>query len=62
MEVNIFKSDKKLYVNRRSDKIDDLLSYVGGLFSIFAVLVRFIIIRYNKLCFELELSNKLFKT
>ena len=44
------KSDQKLYVLRDFDQIDDLLSYVGGLFGIFAALLGVVLKKYNRGC------------
>jgi hypothetical protein len=47
------KSDQKIKVTRSFRKIDDLFSYIGGLFGIFASVLGLIIRHYNKCCFEL---------
>jgi hypothetical protein len=47
------KSDQKLYVSRVYRKLDDLFSYLGGLFGILASFFGFVLINYNKCCYEL---------
>lgn len=55
------KSDQKIKVSRSFRKIDDLLSYIGGLFGILAAVFGIAIKHYNKCSYELEMSNKIFK-
>lgn len=47
------KSDQKIKVTRSFRKIDDLFSYIGGLFGILAAGFGLIIMHYNKCCYEL---------
>lgn len=55
------KSDQKLKIVRSYRKLDDMFSYLGGLFGLLAVAFGFVITHYNKCCFQLEMSNKIFK-
>lgn len=49
-----------IYINRSYEKIDSILSYIGGLFgSIIAVLIIFSI--YDNYSYEISIGSLLFK-
>jgi hypothetical protein len=54
------KSNVKLQIERKFRKIDDMLSYIGGLFGIIAVAVGFIMNYYGQCSFELEMCQNIF--
>jgi len=45
------KSDQKIKVTRTFRKIDDLFSYIGGLFGILSAVFSLIVTHYNKCCY-----------
>ena len=47
------KSDQKIKITRVYRKIDDMLSYLGGLFGIVAAVFGVVISNYNKCCYAL---------
>ena len=48
-------------VTRSFRKIDDLLSYIGGLFGLITLLFGYLFRYYNQCCFEMEISDEIFK-
>lgn len=45
------KSDEKVSINRDFRKIDDLLSYLGGLFGLIITVCGLLLSHYNQCCF-----------
>ena len=60
-KVYFRKSDNKVYITRSFRKIDDMLSYIGGLFGIIAVLFGVLMTYYSQCSFELSLSENIFE-
>ena len=58
--INFQKSPDMATYTRTFQKIDDFLSYVGGLVGIIFGFI-FILNSYSELCFELSLANVLFQ-
>ena len=48
MQLKMEKSTRKFSVEREHGKIDDMLSYVGGLFGLIFYCVQFFIGSYNE--------------
>lgn len=46
--VYLRKGDNKIYINRSFRKLDDMLSYIGGLFGIIAVVVGVLLTYYSQ--------------
>lgn len=61
VQFHFRKSDQKISIKREFRKIDDLLSYIGGLFGIIAFIFGYLMTNYSQCCFELEMCNKVFK-
>ncbi len=51
MKFFLRKSPKSRLINRFYYKIDELLSYTGGLFGLIFILINFPLYYYNLLCF-----------
>lgn len=47
-------NQKKFIVKRKVGKIDELFSYIGGLFSSILLMLSFFIGNYNKFKFEIK--------
>lgn len=47
-------NQKKFVVKRKVGKIDELFSYIGGLFSSILLMLSFFISNYNKFKFEIK--------
>ena len=60
MKFYIRKSPGSNYYHRKYTKIDELLSYIGGLFGLIAMIVHIPLVYYNTCCFELSLATDLF--
>jgi len=58
--LKLEKSTKKLTVDREYGKIDDLLSYVGGLFGLLFYCIQFFLQSYNEYKYELGVGEVLF--
>lgn len=56
----IRKSDTTLEISRSFRKIDDMLSYIGGLFGIIVAALGFILNYYHRCSFELEMAQNYF--
>ena len=54
MSPNVIKLDRKV------GKIDDMLSYAGGLFAIIISILAFFLRSYNKYRYELMVAEKMF--
>lgn len=52
-KVHFRKSDQKVRISRVYRKVDDLFSYIGGLFGILAAFFGIFLINYNKCCYQL---------
>lgn len=50
------------YIGRTYGKLDEILSYVGGLFSIILSFVGFFILSFNQYRYELRVSEGAFET
>lgn len=60
LKFNIRKSSLALKVSRDYRKVDDTISYIGGLFS--AILSALLLVgMYNEFCFELTLAKSIYK-
>ena len=53
---SIYKSTRMLTINRNYAKIDDFLSYVGGLFSLLFTFIAFFFASYSQYCYELHVA------
>jgi len=60
MRFYIRKSPAEQIYTRSFFKLDDLLSYIGGLFGLIAMIVQMPLSYYNTCCFELSLATDLF--
>lgn len=58
--INFQKSPDAVTYSRSFQKVDDFLSYVGGLVGLIFGFI-FILNSYSELCFELSLANVLFQ-
>lgn len=54
------KSPQKRIFERHYYKLDELLSYIGGLFGLIASVIQLPLTYYNICCFELHLATELF--
>lgn len=54
------KSPSSIFYTRKYTKIDELLSYIGGLFGLLAMIIQIPLTYYNLCCFELSLATELF--
>lgn len=60
MKLNIRKASLVLDVSRTHRKIDDTISYIGGLFS--AIISALLILgMYSELSFELNIAKSIYK-
>ena len=53
-------SDEKVIVKREVGKLDDMLSYVGGLFSLIVGFLAFFMMSYNEYRYELIVAKGAF--
>lgn len=60
MDSFVFASPKNRVVNRRFGKIDDALSYVGGLYGIVISFFAFFMMSFNQYRYELRVSEGAF--
>ncbi len=60
MDSFVFASPKNRVVNRRFGKIDDALSYVGGLYGIVISFFAFFMMSFNQYKYELRVSEGAF--
>lgn len=58
--MKLEKSTKKFTVEREYGKIDDMLSYVGGLFGLLFYCIQFVMSSYNEYRYELGVGEVLF--
>lgn len=61
MSVDIYKSTKELTVTRSVVKVDEMLSYVGGLFGLLFVAISFFLSSFNEYRYEIYASEAAFK-
>jgi hypothetical protein len=54
------KSPSSQFYSRKYMKMDELLSYIGGLFGLIAMVIQIPLTYYNICCFELSLATELF--
>lgn len=60
MKLNIRKASLATSVNRTYRKIDDTISYIGGLFS--AIVSALLLLgMYSELSFELSIAKSIYK-
>jgi hypothetical protein len=57
MKLNLRKSPITVSISRSFKKIDETLSYIGGLFSFLLIFLLFVI-KYNEYSFDLELTKQ----
>lgn len=55
-EYNFGMSGKIIKYTRKIGKVDEILSYVGGLFSIILPALTWFLISYNKYRFEIKVA------
>lgn len=60
INFNFYKSTKSLTVIRSFGKIDSLLSYIGGLFSLVLSVISFLFASYSSHCYELAVAEASF--
>lgn len=58
--IVITKSSKIQMITRKYDKIDDMLSYVGGLFALLFTFVVFFVGPYAEYKYELAVAQNAF--
>jgi hypothetical protein len=57
--VDFFRATKALSITRTIGKIDNVLSYVGGLFSLIFTAIAFFISSYSSMKYELYVAEKI---
>ena len=57
--LNFYKSTKSLSISRTIGKIDEVLSYVGGLFSLVFSAILFFIGSYSEMKYEIYVAQSL---
>ena len=58
VEVQVSLSAQEKFIERKYGKIDDRLSYIGGLFEIVIITLSFFMNSYNLYRYELMVSEK----
>ena len=58
VDLEVSMSAEKITINRSFGKIDDRLSYIGGLFEIVIIFLSFFLTSYNLYRYELMVSEK----
>lgn len=53
-------SEKQIYYERKLGKIDQVISYAGGLFAILTAFVGFCVGNFNKYRYEIKVAEKAF--
>ena len=56
IELEISMSQENIYIDRAFGKVDDRLSYIGGLFELVIIFLSFFIASYNVYRYELIVS------
>lgn len=59
-KIYLRKAGQKSAISRSYQKLDQTLSYIGGLLGTVILLMTFMSI-YSKFCYEIEFGDKLFK-
>ena len=59
-EFNIRRSPFTIIAERRVEKIDEFLAYLGGLLSSFLLAIGFLIYRFKEKALSIEIANKLY--
>lgn len=59
VDVDFYRSTKALSISRTIGKIDTVLSYVGGLFSLIFTAIAFFISSYSSMKYELYVAEKM---
>ena len=60
MKIEIERDSSIYTVTREHDKLDDMLSYVGGLFSLLFAAIFFFIGSYNEYRYEISVAESSF--
>ena len=60
IDFNIYKSTKSMTITRNYGKIDTVLSYVGGLFSLLFSFIAFFCASYSQYSYELYIAEQVF--
>ena len=60
VQIEVSMSAKKIYIERSFGKIDDRLSYIGGLFEIVIIFLSFFICSYALYRYEIMMSEKIY--
>ena len=58
VELEVTMSTENTYIERSYGKIDDRLSYIGGLFEISIIFLSFFLTSYNVYRYEIMISEK----